>query len=94
MMIFYDRKQQHRLIFTFDPEREQFSVGCWSSWVRVPEATGSKGFNPNAADANIKRAPAVIISNMEALWPTSSMLKNNSKDKLKNATKARAGKGE
>ena len=78
-MNFEHRKQQHRYIITYDKQLEQFSVGSWTVWRRIP-VNGEEG----AEGAEVQTAGAETVSAMDKKW-RASPLKCTSLDQLHSA---------
>ena len=74
VMIFNHRKQQHRYVITYDEQLEQFSMGSWTAWRRVPaEGQESGEFEPDAEGAQVQTAAAEAVSDMYTKWQASPL---------------------
>ena len=70
------RKQQHRYIISYDEQLEQFSVGSWTAWRRIPtegQASEHQQWDPDAKGALVQTALATVISYMCAKWQASQL---------------------
>ena len=82
VLVFQHRNQQNRYIISFDPTTENFSVGTWTSWTRMPAVATEPNFDPDSSAVHV--APQLDYDLMCKSWAADTHVCTlDSKDKLK-----------
>ena len=72
VMSFFHRKQQYRYLITFDETLEEFSIGSWTAWRRLP-ADGVDPTTFQREESEVKVCSDETKTCMLALWQASPL---------------------